>query len=181
MGWAAGPQGKCFRQELPPNTCMVGLRRMLPHPITDGGKSSVFLFGEEGSGWLPLTARWRPEAMDVPTAMQLLRRSDLEQTQGQLSGLKKVGAQTTFVGGKSLKLRNHQAPPAQGHLGLCMSPPAAHSSLLNQGTESVKVDWLVWFPLNNTPPNKLRHPVLVCSQDTLLAFDPTWPFSFYHS
>lgn len=42
----------------------------------------------------------------------------------------------------------------------------------------MKVDWLVWFPLNNTPPNKLRHPVLGCSQDILLAFDPLGPFLF---
>lgn len=44
----------------------------------------------------------------------------------------------------------------------------------------MKVDWLVWFPLTNTPPNKLRHPDLVCSQDVLLAFDP-FSSSFYHS
>lgn len=76
------PIGKVFPAGTASNTCVVGLRRMLPHPITDGGESSVFLLGEEGSGWLPLTARWRPEAMDVPTAPQLLRRPDLEQTQG---------------------------------------------------------------------------------------------------
>lgn len=45
----------------------------------------------------------------------------------RLSGLKEVGAQTTSVGWIGLKLRNYQATPAQGHLGLCMSPIAAHS------------------------------------------------------
>lgn len=55
---------------------------MLPHPVTDGGKSTAFLFGEEGTGWLPLTAGWKSEAMGVPTETQLLRRPAVEQTQG---------------------------------------------------------------------------------------------------
>lgn len=38
--------------------------------------------------------------------------------------------------------------------------------------------WLVWFPVNSTPPNKLTHPVLVCSQDVLLASDPLNSFLF---
>lgn len=89
----------------------------MPHPITDGGKDSVFLSGEEGTGWLPLTARWRPEAMDVPTATQLLRRPDLEQTQGLscLGGLKEVGAQTTFVGGKAVHV-SYSSPQHSAHL-----------------------------------------------------------------
>lgn len=42
---------------------------------------------------------------------------------------------------------------------------------LNPGTESGKADWLAWFPQNSTPPPR-SDIVLVCSQDTLLPFDP---------
>lgn len=42
----------------------------------------------------------------------------------QLSGLREVGAQTASVGWMGMKLRNHKATPAQGHLGFCMSPTA---------------------------------------------------------
>lgn len=119
-----------------------------------------------------------PGARDVPTAAPtteevpvwtwfLAAKPKAEQLRGsvapglphsQLSGLREVGAQTTCG------LDRPEAEKPQGN-----SHPYHSTSFVktNKSRNWVRKSW----PLNSTPPSKLRHPGLVCSQDTLLALD----------
>lgn len=77
MGWATGPQVKCFRQELPGNTC-VGLRHCPSQSLmaAKAEANSAFLPGEEGAGGCrslqdgnlrPGGAHSNPTAEEAPT------------------------------------------------------------------------------------------------------------------